>query len=225
MYLEDLIEKFADTIGDINNPLGKFLMRNDWSCKFLTSLNNVVSDDRALSTKQVEWFVKIIKDLGDIPGYSPDEQAGLLQFLDCPRFRIQPYTSVPLAKEVRYLGDNKLGFRCKLIEEIIAEIKALGNRGADASWKDYQRPIFNRQHRMWVVTVTRDSFKSIMNIIGTYDFHYDDTVAEYLALCDSSFGGISTFVIDSDSDKIIANICDNMMLEGWVKRVLFGEVL
>ncbi len=227
MFVEDVIKDFAQRIAVDKDPLGQILSLDDWTKKFVLSLHGSVQGGRALSTKQASAFLNVVRRLkksmgGPVGGFSEEL---LERFLASPRYRQQPYQSTAVAKEVRYLGDNKLGFRFPRIDEIMSDIKALSNRGRDATWKDFNRATFNRQFRMWVVPVTRDTYQSVMKIIGKHDFAYDDAVAEFLTLAENSKFQPSTFVLDPDTGKIVANICDNAILDSWVRRVRYGALL
>lgn len=229
MFAEDLIADFAEKAKSRKEDggLAEMLRSDDWTRSFVQSLNKSVEAGRALSTEQSRVFVNIVKryhtaGVFEDNGYRDE---AIINFIASPRHRQSPYLSTNVPKEVRYLGDNKLGFRCKWIDPIVLDIKALANKGKDSSWKESQRPYWNRQGRMWIVSVTADSYEAVMKIIGKHDFNYDDAVAEYLALASNSKGQESTFIYDPESGKIVANVCDNDILDGWIKRIVFGEVL
>lgn len=227
MYVEDIITDFARRINNPRDDLGKVLAADSWTRKFVASLEQSVSAGRALSSRQAEVFIKILKDVR--PSIK-ETVAGLENdlfdyFLKSPVYRQQPYQSTPMRKEVRYLGDNKLGFRCKRADDIMHDIKNLANRGTESCWKQHQRPVFDRQHRLWVVSVNRDTLKPIMNIISNHNFAFDDAVAEFLTLASNSANETSTFMLDPTTGNIVANITDNPILESWIKYVLYGDVL
>jgi len=224
MFVEDIINDLAHRIASEKDPIGSILREDAWAKKFIESLQGSVKSGRALSTEQGRVFLNVLRRLKRL---GPNGMSVELmdQFLASPRYRNPPYQSTPMKKEVRYLGDNKLGFRCKRADDIMHDIKALGNRGRDSSWKDQARPVFNRAYKLWVITVTDVTLDAIVKLIGKHDFAADDAVIEYLALADSSKGQPSTFVFDETSNQIVANVCDNPVIEGWVKRVIFGEVI
>jgi hypothetical protein len=228
MFVEDIINDLAHRIAAADkDPVGAALREDPWTQKFVESLQGSVKSGRALSTEQGRVFLNVLRRLkrqcgGPVSGMSAEL---LDQFLLAPRFRNPPYQSTPVKKEVRYLGDNKLGFRCKRSDEIMHDIKAMSNRGRDSTWKEQHRPYFNRQHKLWVISITADTYQSVVKLIGSHGFDADDAVIEYLALADSSRGQASTFVLDDTTGSIVVNICDNPVLESWVKRVIFGEIL
>lgn len=229
MFAEDLIADFASKvkISKDDSLLAEMLRADDWTRGFIQSLNKSVEAGRALSTEQSRVFVNIVRRYYEhgILRDSGYRHEALENFIAAPRHRQPPYPSTNIPKEVRYLGDNRFGFRSKWIDAIVHDIKALANKGSDASWKEFQRPYWSRQARMWVVSVTADNYDAVMKIIGRHGFDYDDAVAEYLALAANSKGEKSTFIYDPESEKIVANICDNDILDGWIKRIVFGEIL
>lgn len=228
MFVEDLIADFASRImlSRSDDNLGHALRSDDWNRKFIESLNASVSARKALSTQQSIVFLRVVRRMFEGGFLSEEFNHGDIEsLLMAPRHRKPPYPSSNIPREVRYLGENRLGFRCKRADDLVRDIKNLRNRGRDSAWKAYHEPVFNRQGRMWVVGVTEDTYEYIMKIIAEYDFDFDDAVVEYLALCDNSRGQPSTFVYDPESGKIVANVCDNGIIEGWTKYVMFGEVL
>jgi hypothetical protein len=228
MFVEDLLADFVSRIPRyVNDPVGAYFYNDTWTNSFVRSLYASVQAGRALSSEQSRVFLNIVKKLRKLGlladvGHSDNVIDSLLLH---PRYRRPPYQSTNIPREVRYLGDNKLGFRCKRIDEIVKDIKRLSATGMDASWREINRPVFNRQGRLWVVTVTAETYAAIINIIAVHDFKVDEAVIEYLALADSSKGQPSSFVYDPESEKIVANICDNPIVGCWMEHVLFGEIM
>ena len=227
MYVEDIIKEFARRIQNPRDDLGQRLAADDWTRKFVISLDTSVNSGRALSSRQAEVFLKTVHN---VRPYIRENVAGLsLELLDCfltsPVYRQPIYVSQPMRKEVRYLGDNKLGFRCKRADDILHDIKQLSDRGTDSCWKQHQRSFFDRQNRLWVVSVTRDTIKSIMNLISRHNFEFDEAVADYLLLATNSANEASTFVLDPTTGDFVANICDNPVLDAWLKYVHYAEPL
>jgi predicted transcriptional regulator YheO len=227
MFVEDLISEFASKVKskDDQSLLAEMLRADDWTKRFVQSVDKSVEAGRPLSTEQSRVFMNIVKRYHKKGIFNIMRNFDIDSFIASPRHRQQPYASTNVPKEVRYLGDNKLAFRSKWIDEIVNDIKSLSNKSKDYSWKEYQRPYWNSQGRFWVVSLTSDNYNSVMKIIADHDFHFDDAVAEYLALASNSRGEKATFVLDAESGNIIANVCDNEILESWIKRVLFGEIL
>ena len=227
MFIEDLIIDLAGRTAGPITALRVQLLKDDWTRNFIISLSKTLDGGRGLSTQQSKVFINLIKRLqaSNILTESGFKAEDIEQLILSPRHRIEPYQSTVMPKEVRYLGDNKIGFRCKRIDSVIHDIKALGNKGSDSSWKNNNRPFYSRSARMWVVSVTQETLKPIMNIIGKHDFGFDDAVIEYLTLAENSRNATSTFAYDPDGQSIIINTCNNPVIESWVKDVLYGEIL
>lgn len=227
MFAEDLLQEIFQRIYLHNDPVGEIICADSWLQGFLNSIGTVVSCDKPMSSKQSVIFLRFAQKLRDknlhgVLGHSDSEMDS---FLLHPRYRRQPYLSSIVPNEVRYIGDNLLGFRCKKIDEIISDIRSLGNRGTETTWKEHRKPYYDRFSRLWIVAVTMCTLPDIIHIIGSYDFHADDPTLEYLALADSSKGQPSTFVHDSESEQIIVNVCNNEVISAWINTVIFGEPL
>lgn len=227
MFIEDLIIDLAGRSAGPITALRVQLQKDDWTRNFVISLSKTLGDGRGLSSQQSKVFINLIKRLhtAGVLVESGFRAAEIEQLILSPRHRIEPYQSTVMPNEVRYLGDNKIGFRCKRIDAIIHDIKALGNRGSDSSWKTNNRPFYSKSARMWVVSVTQETIKPIMNIIGRYDFGFDDSLIEYLTLAENSRNEVCTFAYDPDGQSIVINTCNNPVIESWVKDVLYGEIL
>lgn len=227
LFVEDVITDFAVKIEDAQSALGERLRENQWNRKFILSLAESVKAKRALSSEQSRVFLKLVRDMKSIIVAFDDEYCDgtVSNFLEYPRHRQPPYQSSYLPKEVRYLGDNKLGFRFKRNDEILRDIKALRNRVKDTRVRDHMTPTFHRQARMWIVPVTRETIKGVMNLIRNHNFKFDEAVWQYLLLAENSRGEPSRFVYDPESGRIIVNVCDNDVLAAWIRHVLFGELV
>lgn len=224
MYVEDAIRDFASRQEVADDPLGIILRSDDWGRKFIASLNASVASGRALSTRQGEFFVNLVKRyrdkiIEDGCGYS---SLDLDRLILSPRYRQEPYESVMVKREVRYLGDNKLGFRFKRDEAIRESLKRIRTSIRETNWSSDLHPSYDFRHRMWIVPVVASNFKQVMNLILRNDFGLDDEVVQYLALCEASINQPPSAILDEENDRIILNICDNDLLGAWVDNVLFG---
>ena len=221
MFVEDVIIDLNGRILIDRDSVAAYLRSDTWSRNFIKSLANTVEHGRPLSTEQGRVFLNVLRKVRTHAPFT-----GVEEVLETPKFRQEPYQSTFIPKEARYLGDNLIGFRCKRIAEIVRDIRELVKLGQECSWLNNHDPVeFNHYAKMWIVPVNKENFKAILNLIAEYDFDIDDELAEYLALCDSSKGEISTFVYDLQSCKIVANICDNGVLSAWVAHVIYGELI
>lgn len=227
MLVEDAINDLALRVHNASDLLGEVLRRDDWTRKFILDLNRQISEQRPLSTQQSKYFLKVVERYRETMiineiGWSESEIDRLLTF---PRHRREPYQSTFVKNEVRYLGDNKLGFRFKVARRTLEAIKALRQKDHPMPWADDTAPRFDGQHKLWVVPITSGNINRVMGIILNYEFNMDPDVVAYLELCEQSKNQPSTFVLDPESGDIIANVCDDNTLAAWTRSVAGGELL
>ncbi len=206
MFVEDFIT-------ELSHKTVKF---KEWDEKFVNSIKTQIERDKGLSTKQIKTFQNIVGNYKKSLIAEGFSNHVIEEILLRPRYRNDPYQSINLPNEVRYLGDNKLGFRFKPTPELIALIK---NTRKPVTSKI--KPVFNRKLKIWVLSITPANFSSIMDLVS--HFEYDDAVLEYLTLCENSKQEKSTFFIEGD--EILANISNNIYLDCWVRNMLYGEIL
>lgn len=227
MYVEDAIKEFDRRQAVADDALGVLLRSDSWGSGFIKSLAESVGRGSALSTRQATFFLNLVKKHRDAIltngcGYSSID---LDRIVMTPAYKQQPYESIQIVKEVRYLGDDKLGFRFKRDDGIKEFIKRMRMSVKDFPWRPDLEPKFDYRHRMWVIPVYAGNFKKIMNMIGDYGFGFDDDVAGYLALCEASINQPPTAVLDPESDQIVVNLCDNDALSAWMVNVMRGQVI
>ena len=227
MYVEDAIREFARRQGVADDPLGVILRADDWGRKFVESLNENVSMGRALSTRQGEFFISLVKRHRDaiVTGGCGYSSLDLDKIILSPAYRQEPYESVRVETEVRYLGDNKLGFRFKRTDAIKEAIKRIRLGTKETNWRTDLEPFYEFKHRMWVIPVTSVNYKQVWNLITRYGFAFDDEVAGFLDLCEASVNQPPSAVLDEESDRIIVNICDNDALGAWMDNVMLGQLI
>lgn len=227
MYVEDTIREFARRQGLADDPLGVILRSDDWGRKFVESLNESVSMGRALSTRQGEFFITLVKRHRDaiVSGGCGYSSLDLDKIILSPSYRQEPYESVRVETEVRYLGDNKLGFRFKKNDAIKDAIKRIRMSAKQTSWLSDLEPTFEFRHRMWVIPVTSTNYKQVWNLITRFGFGFDDGVASFLDLCEASVNQPPAAVLDEESNRIVVNICDNDALGAWMDNVMMGQLI
>lgn len=195
----------------------------EWTVRFLDNVYQHVENKKALSTEQVKIILKLARaiesTLIEQKKLVPGQLDSLIAF---PRYRKEPYTSDNIPREVRYLGDNMLGFRFKFNDVIRSDIKSLRPRPA---LFDYEPYWFHKDFKLWVVRVTRDTLQPIQNLISKHRFQFDDDVVNYLMTAENSLNQKSEFVMDPEIGIIAGQICDNELLAWWAKNVARGEML
>ena len=215
MYVEDAISIFFNEMLG-RSSLNTAMLRDEWTRKFVESLYGSVMLGKPLSIEQSRVFLKTLQK------YKSFFDSSVVKIIDAPYYRNEPYKSLIITNEVRYLGGNYLGFKYKRSDSIRADFKKISDRSRRL--KNANDVQYHSLSRIWIVPVTRENFKDIMMIIGKHDFKYDDEVIEYLSIADNSTGQKSTFVVDPDTGNIIANVCDNAIISSWINNVLFGKI-
>ena len=228
MYVEDAIKEFARRQGEADDALGVILRSDDWGRKFIDSLNVSVSAGRPLSTRQGEFFITLVKRHRDriVSGGCGWSGLDLDKIILSPSYRQEPYESVRVETEVRFLGDNKLGFRFKKDDDIKEAIKRIRQSiKHELNWSADLEPSYQFKQRMWVIPVTSSNYRQVWNMIARFGFAFDDEVAGFLDLCEASTNQPATAVLDEESNRIIFNVCDNDALAAWMDNVMLGEVI
>ncbi len=221
MFMEDVITKLA-----IRPATVLAVLTDDWTTRFLVSISENVALNKPLSTRQGDHMVRVVRRLRDAGvmrqlGFS---DATTDAFIESPRYKIAPYPSSDIPKEVRYLGNNILGFRCKWIKDLVAEFRDLGERGSATPWRLSNYVTYNRQQRLWLVPVTDDTYYAIIKIIREHAFDVDDAVIDYLYLCDQSKQKPSVFAHYAEGNQFVAIVRDNPIIDAWLEHVMFCEV-
>jgi hypothetical protein len=217
-YVEDILTIVHAHFFEVD--MREALLNDPWFEKFVLNVSSWVAEDRPLTTEQARITIRILhkvkKTFVEMNLATEDE---IQRLIARPRYRRAPTQSANIKREVRYLGDNLLGFRFKRNDLIMTELKNLKNAHGEhvAKW-DWVA-------RLWVVPVIRTTIQPLMEIIGDNRFGFDDDVAEYLALSTNSSGEPSTFVLDPQTGKLIATINDNEIVSTWIESSLKGRVL
>ena len=230
MYVEDLLLAIRERI-HFENFDG---LLTDWHRRFIASVSDHVEAGRQLSTNQGTALLKLIQRVRKpLVRYGMATDADLIHMQRHPDYRRALYESPNVPREVRYLGDNVLGFRFKQNDMIAALIRELG-RPTPSDWTcDWAklrkvgdllpRPQFNWQHRIWLVPVLRHNLSKIMSLVNEYCFDVDPAATAFLRLARDSRDRPSAFTMTDD--VILANVCDNPLLAGWITCVSEGIIL
>jgi hypothetical protein len=226
MYVDDLLLSIRARLR-ISRPDAFDDLLNDWDRDFLTSVASQVAASRRLSTNQGATLLKLIGRLRHPlirHGMATDDD--LDQMLRYPEYRQPLYPSVVVRREVRYLGDNILGFRFKANEMMAASIRAFGVPPTTEVCYNtalLPRPRFDWDHRLWLVPVLRHNVAAIIAFVHEYRFDIDGATLAYLRLARNSRDQSSAFAITND--VILANVCDDPFLAGWITEVSGGLTL
>lgn len=221
MYVEDLLRGLALLVAAQN-------IRDGWLTNFISNVTMHVNNGHPLSTKQSEIICKNASNhLASLAKALRSSRDDVTAAIQSPRHKQQPYASANIPREVRYLGMNKLAFRCKRDPTVVADIKALtakqsfinsrSSLGATSTW--------HNEHRVWVVQVVNENLDQVFEVIRRHKFNFDQDTAEYLTVCTNSKSQASTFVMDDDEQIVYVNVCNNQLLAHFVHNLMNGQAL
>lgn len=198
MFVEDLIEKLCAHRKKLTEREKKFVF----------SLARHTERGNALTSRQGWAILKLLREssfhqLLGIERYAYDE------FLREPKWRKPLVPSVPIMEEVRYLGDNLLGFRTS------RSIK---------SQPHFDRLEARYSYGMTVVNIDSPSrLAKTIDTIGTLGFARDaatdDWLAEALDCVDLPACATAT------ADQIVIDVPDDNTLAQWVHHILGANPL
>jgi hypothetical protein len=219
MTVEDGVALLAECV---DGGLYVDCARDDWAVKFVRNVATHVSAGKALSTEQARIILNLLRRsrnefvLRSIVGV---RGVDLDRLLKAPTYRQPPYASANVPREVRYLGDNCLGFRFKRDDTISSDLKALV-RDQDFGFEDIW---FHPMHRLWVVPINRDTIAEAMALISRHRFSFDDGVADFLAAASDATGQPSSVSTDPELGLTAVQVRDNEVAAWIVASVLRGQ--
>ena len=148
---------------------------------FMSDISSLVGPWKAkpMSTSQAELCIKIISKYVNIlvtyAGYDEDEVKGLL---NKPVYEKEPYKTVFVPREVRYVGNGKLAFRSKYNKNLIEKFKEI-----EGSYFCH----WVKEHRITMVPIKNETqLNMAMDIIQKHDFKFDDDVVQFLTHCSNT---------------------------------------
>lgn len=201
---------------------GRADLGGPWFERFINNVySSVIFANVPLTTQQAKVCVEVVRNLKPrlVPTYLTEDMHTALVTHPVYRYPLTPSKNIP--REVRYLGDALLGFRFKMREDIVSRLKQMGATSAFMG----EAVRWDGISRMWIVPLNRDTIEPLMDLIGGFQFDFDDEVARQLAVHTNSLGGQSAFVFDAEANEIVVSVPDNELLALWVKHVLQGEEL
>lgn len=215
MYIEDLILELDEFVPTMSHP-------NNWDVTFIDSIcykmHEAQSNNKEfrLSQNQAKEAIKLINKFKKILISRLDVTDELLEnAISNPVFKNELYTSPSRDREVRYLGENKIGFRFKYNKFIIDQIKFLDNSS------------FNKTYAMWIIPVIKSNINHVLNVIHKNKFNMDAYTEEWLVSYRDHVEEMnSSFRYDEESDLIIVSVHNNDdQLKSWIRYIAQGELL
>lgn len=202
----------SDPVKDAQGNL--YEITNTWDRRFIADVSQHVNGGAAISTAQSSVVLKLITRYRDHLIASGIHGPTLDALLLVPQYKTPPYQSTVMPREVRWAGDSKLIFRCKFNAGIQEDIKRL--KGYN-HFLPHQFPVFNREHKLWIVDINSGNWERAMDIIKRHNFSFDDQVAEFFLECANSAGKPSEIVTKSDHIEI--TVRDDDFLASWVNGI------
>lgn len=194
--------------------------KREWNVNFISNVSMHIRHGRALTINQGKTVVKLAANhIGKIAALRKIDANLVKQSVSSPTYRTPPVESANIKREVRYLGGNKLAFRFKHDPIVIAEIK-----GLKSSSLSNDRSVFNKNFRIWVVTVSAANLEKIYSIIKKNKFEFDEDVLGFMHRCSNSKAKAPTLNYDPQSGNILIEVIDNPILEDIISLVMGGKV-
>lgn len=228
--IEDLLEELEHIVVLKSITVEGFHLRvnpitSSADLKFLQELSKRTSTGGCFSTKQAFIACKIIKKYAHLYEGATFTKTGRLSpskeqitaICDNPVYRTIPYESTNVPREVRLLGNRKLGFKSKYSPIIINKIKSLSDKSNPIS---ANFPYFNKKYRIWVVDVTERNLQSVMKVIKKFNFEFDEEVVQFLSDCSNSINQTSVAIVNNENNVIHVVNQNNALLSSWVEDLI-----
>lgn len=236
--IEDLLEELGTIaitqLSSKNRRYRENIISSPADRDFIEDLSSRTSSGGEFSTKQAFIACKIVRKYAHLYNSKSQKNSRTTNprlhltkeqvnaICDNPRYRKPPYHSIEIPREVRYLGNRKLGFKSKYSPQIIDRVKALKDQSFPYS-ETY--PYFNKKYRIWVVDVTERNLNKIMKFISQFKFEFDENVVQFLADCSNAADATSAAVVDEQENKICVVVQNNLLLASWIEDILVVEDL
>jgi hypothetical protein len=196
MFVEDIIATMADSLSP-RSPDGKFVI----------SLSRRVLNHQPLTTRQGFAFLSFLRKSSYLWSHTGAHEGEIRALLTSPKWKMPLEESKTIHHEVRYLGDNYIGFRTARSRATESDFRAL-----EASWA----------FGMHVVQTNSPArLEKAVRVIGEHGFQMDAALEDYLAeafgaekLPSSAMVAGDLLVIDVPNDNLVAE---------FVLHVLMGE--
>lgn len=215
IYVETLLKGLCQLV--MNNTI-----TDTWRRSFITNVTQHVDNGSSLSTSQSRIVCQIAGNYHKaLSAALSVPQQNVAEAIRTPQYRQTPYQSADIRREVRYVGMNKLAFRFKLDQTVVADIKSLRTSSSYCQ----TQPQFNSEYRLWLVLVDNDNLDKVQALIKRHKFDFDQDVLEYITRCANSRKVPSAFVLDPETNDVYANVCNNPLLAHVVRNILKGEPL
>jgi hypothetical protein len=210
-------------LDDINwNPVpycGSVLeITSNWDRCFISDVAYHVREGKPLSTAQGKLALKLIDRYKKHLEIKGTAVADLESLLLNPAYKQEPHISVASPREVRYMGNSKLLFRCKYNKPVVEDIKTLKNY---SQFQQGSQPKFNGKYKVWVVLVDLSNVNKVMDVIRRHRFNFDNEVTEFLMEVVNAKGQKSEISIEDN--QIIIRCRDDEIFSNWLFDIINFE--
>jgi hypothetical protein len=218
LSVEDALEKLADLVQDTlytwkKTPAYRF---NKWDQEFIIDMHCHVVDKRPVSTAQGAIILKLIKQHRHYLEGAGLASGDIDALLASPVYRITPYQSTVLPREVRWLGGNSLAFRCKFNQNVVDDIKRL--RWNNPLSTGQGSPHFAQNVKLWIVHVTEDNIEQVMSVIQRHRFAFDSDVEQMFLRIVNAPRNRGT--IELKDDTLTVEVSNDFFMHTWTQGVL-----
>jgi hypothetical protein len=238
LMIEDLLlgifEVLEDNIDPWNRPASynrsfmpecppSSLIKDQYDLKFLWDIGYKVKFNQTISSKQADLLIKILskyKPALNKVGF-PAESIDFA--LTNPTFKNKPYQSKEIPREVRYIGQGLLAFRCLYNPKIIGDIRKIQGQvhhetfdEIDTIESSFDSEIrFNPVYKIWIVEVTEHNMNKVMRLIKGFSFSFDEDVENFFLEAENTKTNPSVVTIEEDMINI--DIYNDKLLSSWIE--------
>lgn len=201
MHIEDIITRLNDETGWMFAPA--------YEKKFGRSIARRIKNGDALTTRQGYACLKLLRNIDGLNDYLSMTPQAFAEAVADPKWRMPLVPSIDIVPEVRYLGDNILGFRT-------SQGKPFETRVADLD------PYFG--HGMKMIPATSYArLEKIIAVIGEMGINYDAATEKYLAEALERHRDEPR--VAAMEDKIVFDVPNNEPLAHFIHHVLGADYL
>lgn len=204
-------------------PDGKdMVITNTWDRRFISDVNSHIREKKPISTAQGELALKLIQryreHLVAAGTHNPITALAVDDLIASPKYSRIPHQSTNVPREVRWVGNSKLAFRCKYNPIVMDELKKLKGLNHFES-KSY--PAFNSEHKLWIIDVNSGNYERVMELIRRHKFSVDDDVLKFFYEVANASNQPSTASIQNDQIKI--DVRNDDLLNAWLNGLMILE--
>jgi hypothetical protein len=182
---------------------------------FITDMANKVRSNKKFSTGQAAYILRLISNysmiIADKKKIDIEEIKNLV---NNPIYANEPYESVNIPKEVRYVGNDFIVFKFKfdpILKENIKDLKP-------GLPMEIPYPEYNSNHKIWIVKISSKNVDKTIEIIGRYGFQYEEDLAQYFTDILNRKNDNSS--VNIQDDKIVIDIPNDDIFSDYVESFL-----